>query len=99
MVNYFELNSDNLRIQIPYNFKKALDNMDNITLNSFSLDLKEIVPIKEKKIFYYYDGIDFTLNNITFLTSKLTQNEKTEYILLNDLKDGGYICKQDYDTV
>ena len=98
MVNYFELNPNNLGIQIPYNFRKALENIDNMTLDSFSSDLKEIVPNKEKKKFYYYDGIDFTLNNITFLTSKLTQNKKTEYILLNDLTDEGYIYKQEYDT-
>ena len=96
MVNYFELTSNNLHIQIPYNFKNALENINNITLGSLSVDLKEIIPFKEKNKFYYYEDNKFTLNNILFLTSNLNENEKTEYILLNDLLNGGYIDKQDY---
>ena len=96
MVNYFELTSNNLHIQIPYNFKNALENINNITLGTLSVDLKEIIPFKEKNKFYYYEDNKFTLNNILFLTSNLNENEKTEYILLNDLLNGGYIDKQDY---
>ena len=100
MVNYFELTPDNLSIQIPYNFKNALDTIDSLYLDSFSSDLKEIVSIKEKKSFYYYNEKNFSINNVRFLTSKLSDNEKTEYILLNDLKTDGYIKENpDYSSM
>ena len=91
MINYFELTPQNLHIQIPYNFNNALDSIGKITLNSLSSDLKQIVPSKEKNRFYYLSEYKFSLNNVLFLTSKLSQNDKTEYILLNDLIESGYI--------
>ena len=94
LINYFELTPNNLQIQIPYNFNNALKNIENLTLNSLSSDLKEIIPIKEKKSIYYYDDLKFSLNNISFLTSKLSENGKIQYILLNDLNKGGYINKE-----
>ena len=97
MVNYFELTPNNLNIQIPYNFNNALNTISTLYLDSFSSDLKEIVTINEKKSSYYYTENNFSINNVNFLTSKLSDNEKTEYILLNDLKNDGYIKeKPDY---
>ena len=93
MINYFELTPKDISIQIPYNYQNALQTIDNISLNSISSDLKEIVPIKEES-YIYYNGQTFSLNNILFLTSTLSQNEKREYILLNDLMSNGYIQKQ-----
>ena len=94
MINYFDLTPNNFQIQIPYNYKKALENIDNTTLGIFSSDLKEIVPIKEKKSFYFFNDLEFSLNNIQFLTSRLKENEKTEYILLNDLVKSELINQQ-----
>ena len=95
MVNYFELTPNNLSILIPYNFNNALDTIKNKYIDSFASDLKDIISIKEKKskYFYYYEN-SFSLNNICFLTSKLTEEEKTQYILLNDLKADGYINEE-----
>ena len=91
LINYFDLTPDNLGIQIPYNFNKGLNNIQDKTLSGLSKELKEIVPTKEKRNIRYSSDIIFSLNNVSFLTSKLSQNKKTEYILLNDLKSNGYI--------
>ena len=92
MANYFELTPENISIQSPYNFNNALDTIKNKSICSFSSDLRDIISVKEKKSFfsYLYEN-SFSINNICFLTSRLTEEEKTEYILLNDLKAEGYI--------
>ena len=94
MINYFELTPETFYIKIPYKYNDALKKIESMTLNELSSDLKEIIPIKEKKSIYYYTDNKFSLCNISFLTSKLSENGKTEYILLNDLDKGGYIDKQ-----
>ena len=91
LINYFDLTPENLRIQIPFNFNNGLNNIQNKTLSDLSTELKEIVPTKEERNIGYFSEINFSLSNVSFLTSKLSQNKKTEYILLNDLKSNGYI--------
>jgi hypothetical protein len=91
LINYFDLTPENLRIQIPFNFNNGLNNIQNKTLSDLSTELKEIVPTKEERNIGYFSEINFSLSNVSFLTSKLSQNKKTEYILLNDLKRNGYI--------
>ena len=94
MINFFDLTPNNFFIQIPYNYQKAIESLDNITLDIFSSDLKEIVPNREKKPFYCFSDLQFSINNLQFLTSRLKENGKTEYILLNDLVKSEIINQQ-----
>ena len=62
--------------------------IQNKALKDLATKLKEKDPIKEKR---NIKNFNFSLNNVCFLTSKLSRNKKTEYILLKDLKNNGYI--------
>ena len=92
MINYFELTPKTLEIKSPYNLKNALDYLKNISLEKLSTELKEIIKVEEKNIFFNEDQERcFSLDNIKFLSSKLCDNDKIEYILLKDLKKENYI--------
>ena len=97
MINYFELTPKTLDIKIPYKLNDALDYLKNISLSEFSSQLKELIPIQENQN-DFYDEIDFSLDNILFLTSRLSSNEKTDYILLKDLKAENYIISPGFST-
>ena len=90
MINYFELTPKTLDIKIPYKFNNALDILKNINTYEFSSDLKEIIKIKEENNILN-DDINFSIDNVKFLTSKLSDNDKTDYILLKDLKKEEFI--------
>ena len=64
-------------------FNCIISYIQNKALKDLATKLKEKVPIKEKRNIKNYN---FSLNNVCFLTSKLSGNKKTEYILLKDLK-------------
>ena len=97
MVNYFELTPKTLDIKIPYKLNDALDYLKNISLGDFSSELKEIIKIEENKN-NFYDEQDFSIDNISFITSKLSDNDKTDYILLKDLKKENYILPPGYSN-
>ena len=60
MINYFDLDQKTLDISIPYNLNNALDQLRNITLGTFSSELKDIVPEGEREI-YFMDEKDFSV--------------------------------------
>ena len=97
MINYFELTPKTLEIKSPYNLKNALDYLKNISLEKLSTELKEIIKVEEKNIFFNEDQERcFSLDNIKFLSSKLCDNDKIEYILLKDLKKENYISNPEF---
>ena len=97
MINYFDLDQKTLDISIPYNLNNALDQLRNITLGTFSSELKDIVPEGEREI-YFMDEKDFSVDNIQFLTSRKLENDKIEYILLHDLKKENYIATPEFTS-
>ena len=85
MINYFDLTPKTLDIKIPYKFNDALDILKNINTEDFSSELKEIIEIKKENDIFN-DEQYFSIDNVKFLTSKLSDNDKIDYILLKDLK-------------
>ena len=95
--NFFDLNPANITINNPYNFNRALEILDNLTLEQFTKGLNEIVQ-KEIDLDFLSNknSVNFSLNNILFLTNKSSFNH-SEYILLNNFKKEGYISIPKYD--
>ena len=95
--NYFDLNPKHINIQIPYNLNSAIETLQNLSLESFTNNLNEIV---QKEIDFdtisNKNDANFSVNNILFLTTKISSNDKLEYILLNDLKNENYIKKPEF---
>ena len=95
LINYFDLDKNTLDIKIPYKFNDAIDYLGNISIGNLSTELKEIIPIEEKESMLD-DEQNFSIDNIQILTSKLNDNDKIDYILLNDFKKENYIRKPEY---
>ena len=96
--NFYDLNPTNITINNPYNFNRALEILDNLNIEQFTKDLNEIIQ-KEIDLDFLSNknSVNFSLNNISFLTSKSSLNH-SEYILLNDFKSENYISIPKYDT-
>ena len=95
--SFYDLEPANIKIKIPYKFNNALEILDNLTLEQFTKDLNEIIQ-KEIDLDFlsYKNSVNFSLNNILFLTTKSSFN-KSEYILLNDFKKEKYISIPKYE--
>ena len=95
--NFYDLNPENIKINQPYNFNSALDILDKLTLEDFTRSLNEIVQ-KEIDLGFLSNknSVNFSINNIQFLTSKTITN-KYEYILLNDFVKEDYISIPKYE--
>ena len=95
--SFYDLDPANIKIKIPYKFNNALEILDNLTLEQFTKDLNEIIQ-KEIDLDFlsYKNSVNFSLNNILFLTTKSSFN-KSEYILLNDFKKEKYISIPKYE--
>ena len=95
--SFYDLEPANIKIKIPYKFNNALEILDNLTLEQFTKDLNEIIQ-KEIDLDFlsYKNSVNFSLNNILFLTTKSSFN-KSEYILLNDFKKEEYISIPKYE--
>ena len=95
--SFYDLDPANIKIKNPYKFNNALEILDNLTLEQFTKDLNEIIQ-KEIDLDFlsYKNSVNFSLNNILFLTTKSSFN-KSEYILLNDFKKEKYISIPKYE--
>ena len=95
--SFYDLDPANIKIKNPYKFNNALEILDNLTLEQFTKDLNEIIQ-KEIDLDFlsYKNSVNFSLNNILFLTTKSSFN-KSEYILLNDFKKEEYISIPKYE--
>ena len=95
--NFYDLNPENIKINQPYNFNSALDILDKLTLEDFTRSLNEVVQ-KEIDLDFLSskNSVNFSINNIQFLTSKTITN-KYEYILLNDFVKEDYISIPKYE--
>ena len=94
---YFDLNPKNINIQIPYNFNSAIETLKKLSLENFTNNLNEVVQKEiDFDLLSNKNNVNFSLNNILFLTSTISSDNKLEYILLNDLKKEKYIEKPKY---
>ena len=87
---YYDLNPNNINIKIPYDFNSALERLQKLSLEAFTNNLNKII---QKEIDYESNKnlINFSINNILFLTSTISATNDIQYILLNDLKKENYI--------
>ena len=87
---YYDLNPNIINIKIPYDFNSALERLQKLSLEAFTNNLNKIV---QKEIDYESNKnlINFSINNILFLTSTISATNDIQYILLNDLKKENYI--------
>ena len=91
---YFDLNPKNIHIHSPYDFNSAIETLKNLSLENFTNNLNEIVQKEiDNDILPNKNYINFSINNILFLTTKISSNDKIDYVLLNDLKNDNYIQK------
>ena len=94
MTNYFELGPENLHIKCPYSLNSANEILKNLTLDSFTMDLQEIVQ-KEFNHKIYSIEENFSLNNIKFFTSSMLKDDTVDFILLkNFIKEDFIIDSQ-----
>ena len=95
--NFYDLNPANIKINNPYNFASAIEILNNLTIDHFTKDLNEIIQ-KEFNLDFLSNknNSNFSIDNILFLTSK-TNNNNSEYILLNDFKQENYITIPKYE--
>ena len=94
---FYDLNPCNIKIKSPYNFNSALDILDKLTIEQFTNGINEIIQ-KEINLDFLSNknNVNFSLNNILFLTTKTSINA-SEYILLNDFKKEEYITIPKYE--
>ena len=97
--NYFNLNPKNINIKNPYNYNTSIEFLKNLSLEKFTNNINEIVH-KEFDLdsLSNKNDINFSINNVLFLTSKISSTDKIEYILLNDLKNDNYIARPTFES-
>ena len=98
--NYFDLNPENINIKNPYKFNTAIETLQKLSLEKFTRNINEMTQ-KE----FNFDSLqknknndNFSINNVLFLTSTISSENKIEYILLNDLKKDKYITKPKFEN-
>ena len=96
---YFDLNPENIEIKKPYNFNFALENLQKLSIETFTNYLNEIVQREiDFESLVNKKNVNFSLSNILFMTSKISSNDKMQFILLNDLKNDNYIIKPQFSS-
>ena len=86
MKNFFDLKEEDLKVLNPYDFNKALERLNNLTLK----DVKDDLQYFQKKEFdfrTYEEEVSYILKSIRFITSSKIDKDKYEYYLLKNLND------------
>ena len=86
MKNFFDLKEEDLKVLNPYDFNKALERLNNLTLK----DVKDDLQYFQKKEFdfrTYEEEVSYSLKSIQFITSSKIDKDKYEYYLLKNLND------------
>ena len=98
MINFFDLNSETFKIVYPYNLSEALETINNITSEKYKKNYFDDYLKKDYEFRGYEEDINFTIDNISFLTSTICDNNYNkvnyEYISLVNLVKNNYIIKQ-----
>ena len=86
MKNFFDLKEEDLKVLNPYDFNKALERLNNLTLK----DVKDDLQYFQKKEFdfrTYEEEVSYSLKSIQFITASKIDKDKYEYFLLKNLND------------
>ena len=86
MINFFDLKEEDLIVLNPYDFDKALERLNNLTLDDVKDDLKHFQK-KEFEFRTYEEEVSFTLKNIRILTSSKNDKNEDEYFELKNIED------------
>ena len=86
MINFFDLKDEDLIVLNPYDFDKALERLNNLTLDDVKDDLKHFQK-KEFEFRTYEEEVSYTLKNIRILTSSKNDKNEDEYFELKNLED------------
>ena len=86
MINFFDLNEEDLVVLNPYDFDKALERLNNLTLDDVKDDLKHFQK-KEFEFRTYEEEVSYKLKNIRILTSSKNDKNEDEYFQLKNLGD------------
>ena len=70
-VNFFDLDPNSFDILNPYNLEKALKSIDSITEEKYKKNYFDDFSKKDFEFLGYEEDINFTIDNISFLTSTL----------------------------
>ena len=89
MINFFDLNEEDFVVLNPYDFDKALERLNNLTLDDVKDDLKHFQK-KEFEFRTYEEEVSYTLKNIQILTSSKNDKNEDEYFVLKNLEN--YLC-------
>ena len=93
MLNFFDLDPNSFKILNPYNLKEALETINNITTEKYKNNYFDDFLKKDFEFHGYEEDINFTIDNISFLTSTIIDNN-------NKLKNVSNINNDlDYDYI
>ena len=92
MINFFDLKEEDLIVLNPYDFDKALERLNNLTLDDVKDDLKHFQK-KEFEFRTYEEEVSYTLKNIRILTSSKNDKNEDEYYELKNLEDYVQPCE------
>ena len=86
MRNFFDLKEDELIVLNPYDFKAALNRLENLTKEDVMDDLKHFQK-KDFEFRNYEEENTYNIDNIKFVTSTKNENGENDFYLLNDLSE------------
>ena len=84
--NFFDLKEEDLKVLNPYDFNKALERLNNLTLDDVKNDLQYFQK-KEFDFRTYEEEVSYSLKGIKFITSSKIGKDKYEYYSLKNLND------------
>ena len=106
MINFFNLDPQTFQILNPYNLEEALETINSITPEQYKKNYFDDFCKKDFEFKGYEEDINFSIDNISFLTSTIKDNNDNnninknnyEYISLVNLVNNNCIIKQSYTT-
>ena len=100
MINFFDLDPEIFQILNPYNLSDSLETINSITSEDYKKNYFNDFSKKDLEFRGYEEDINFCIDNISFLTSTICNNNPSsnnnnyEYISLVDFVKKNFIIKQ-----
>ena len=86
MINFFDLQDDDLKVLNPYDYDKAIDRLKNLTLEDVKDDLKHFQK-KEFEFRNYEEECIYSIDDAKIITSSINENGEIEYYLLKEISN------------
>ena len=114
MINFFDLDPKSFQILNPYDFEQSLKTINSMTSEHYHKNYFNDYFKKDYEFRGYEEDINFSIDNISFLTSTIIENNSkdnlenkdinnnnlnNEYISLVNLVKDNYIVRQDNKSV